>query len=560
MLNCRLALITVVVTFFASSSKVAYSADTPAAKSQRPNILIIMADDLGYSDLGCYGSEIATPNLDRLAKNGLRFRQFYNTSRCCPTRASLLTGLYAHQAGVGHMVNDLGVPAYQGHLNDRCVTIPEVLRGAGYTTLMSGKWHVGEQRPSWPFDRGFDHSYALVSGGTNYWRLDPNRILARDGERIQPPADWYVTDAITENAVAYLDEAAQGERPFFLYLAYTAPHWPLHAYEADIAKYRGKYLDGWDALRKRRHQRMIELGTVDAHWPLSPREKTAPDWDELSDAARRDWDLRMAVYAAQIDRMDQGIGRVLAKLAERKALDNTLILFLADNGGCQEVIDRGMPGVPPGLADSFLSYGIAWANASNTPFRMYKHFVHEGGISSPLVAHWPAVMKQRGELNDQVGHVIDLMATCIDLAGTEYPQTYQGREITPLEGKSLRPILEGRRREPHEHVYWEHEGNRAIREGDLKLVAQFKGPWELYDLKADRTELNNLVDERPDDVGRLSRAWDAWAARVGVEPWEKVRPRENGQQPGAKAKLKGKLKAGKAKAGKRKKAAAKKEA
>ncbi len=514
------------------------AADLLAADTatKRPNIIVIVADDLGYSDLGCYGSEIETPNLDRLAAGGLRFTQFYNTGRCCPTRASLLTGLYPHQAGVGHMVNNLGKPAYQGYLNDRCVTIGEVLGGAGYTTLLCGKWHVGEERGHWPVDRGFARSYALVSGGTNYWRLDPNRILARDDERIQPPADWYVTDAITENAVTYLDEAASSERPFALYLAYTAPHWPLHAHESDIAKYRGKYMDGWDALRERRHKRMIELGVVDAKWGLSPRERTSPVWDDLNNDEKEKWDLRMAVYAAQIDRMDQGIGRVLAKLEEKNALENTLILFLADNGGCQERINRGQPGVPPGPADSFLSYDIYWANASNTPFRMYKHFVHEGGISSPLIAHWPAVIKQAGTITKQVGHLIDVMATCLDLAGAEYPRQFGGRDVLPLEGKSLRPIFEGQERRPHDYLFWEHEGNRAVRHGDLKLVARHSRPWELYDLAADRTEIKNLAAQQPEKVEQLTAEYDAWASRVGVEPWETVRPRGEGTGGRKKAK------------------------
>jgi len=504
--------------------------------SKPPNIVIIMADDLGYSDIGCYGSEINTPNLDRLAARGLRFTQFYNTSRCCPTRASLLTGLYAHQAGVGSMVQNLGVPAYQGYLNDRCVTIAEVLRTAGYTTLMSGKWHVGEQDFAWPVRRGFDSSYALVSGGTNYWRLDPNRILAHDDKRIQPPAEWYVTDAITDNAVELVDDAGRKERPFFLYLAYTAPHWPLHAHESDIANYKGKYLDGWDALRERRHKRMIELGVVDAQWPLSPREKSSPDWSRLSDDEKQAWDLRMAVYAAQIDRMDQGIGRVLKKLEDVGAWDNTLVLFLADNGGCHEAINRGTPGVPPGPADLFLSYGIYWANASNTPFRMYKHWVHEGGIATPFIAHWPNTIKQHGERTDQVGHVIDLMATCVDLAGVEYPRRFNGRAITPLEGKSLRPIFEGRRREPHEYLYWEHQGNRAVRHGNLKLVARHGGPWELYDLSADRTELNNLAAQQPHLLNDLVAKYEDWATRVGVEPWQKISGA--GQKATKKAKAK----------------------
>ena len=490
-----------------------------AAPAAKPNIILIMADDMGFSDLGCYGSEIATPNIDKLAAGGVRFTQFYNTARCCPTRAALLTGLYPHQAGVGHMVENKGKPGYEGRLNDRCVTIAEALKPAGYRTYLSGKWHVGEARPHWPFDRGFERSYSLVSGGTNYFRLDPNRILARDGEKITPPADWYVTDAITDNAVTFLSEHGKSDKPFFMYVAYTAPHWPLHAHPQDIAKYRGKYKAGWDALRKARHQKMIEMGIVDAKWPLTPRDKGVPAWESAKN--HDDWDLRMAVYAAQIDRMDQGIGKILAQVKAMNAEPNTLVLFLADNGGCAEIIDRGKEGVPAGPADSFLSYGVGWANASNTPFRLYKHWVHEGGISTPLIAHWPATI-QKSALTAQPGHLIDLMATCLDVAGAEYPKTFKDKPITPLEGKSLLPIFQGKTRPGHEAIYWEHEGNRAVRQGKWKLVARHKGDWELYDLEADRTELADQAAKQPEKVKELAALYEQWAKRSNVLPWDEV--------------------------------------
>jgi arylsulfatase len=482
-----------------------------------------MADDMGFSDLGCYGSRIATPNLDGLAAAGLRFTQFYNTGRCCPTRAALLTGLYSHQAGVGHMVANRGTPAYQGYLNDRCVTIAEVLRSAGYRTYLAGKWHVGENRPHWPVDRGFERSYALVSGGTNYFRLDPGRTLARDDQLIQPEDDGYVTDAISGNAVEFLSEHPAGE-PFFLYVGYTAPHWPLHALPDDIARYQGNYLDGWDLLRIRRHRRMIELGIVEAAWPLTPRDKAAAAWADLDDAAQQAWDLKMAVYAAQIDRMDQGIGRILSQLDTLGAKDNTLVLFLSDNGGCAEKIDRGTPGVPPGGKDSFLSYGLPWANASNTPFRLYKHWVHEGGIATPLIVRWPAAVREPGGLTHQSGHVIDVMATCLEAAGVDYPQTFEESEITPLEGKSLLPIFRGETRAGHDCIFWEHEGNRALRRGQWKLVARHRAAWELYDLQADRTELVDLSSQQPQLVEELAGQYEAWAERVGVVPWGRRRP------------------------------------
>jgi arylsulfatase A-like enzyme len=481
-------------------------------KPPRPSIVILLADDLGFSDLGCYGSEISTPNLDRLAKGGLRFTQFYNTTRCCPSRASLLTGLYPHQAGMGHMVEGRPQPAYQGFLNDRCVTMAEVLRGAGYRTLMSGKWHVGEKRPHWPVDRGFDRYFGLISGASNYFKLEKGRTMAMDGEPWTPPAEgFYMTDAIADHAVRFIDEAKG--KPMFLYVAFTAPHWPLHAPPEEIAKYRGKYRDGWDALRERRHQKQVELGIVDSKWPLTPRDEKAPAWTDVKDADGRD--LRMAVYAAQVDRLDQQIGRILAKLDQ-----NTLVFFLSDNGGCAEEIHRGQKGAEIGTVDSFESYGLPWANASNTPFRLYKHWVHEGGIATPLIVSWPAVIKTGGTITDQPGHLIDLMATCVDVAEAEYPKTFQGREITPLEGKSLVPVFRTGTREGHAAIFWEHEGNKAIRKGKWKLVARHKAAWELFDLGADRTEMTNLLTQEPERAKEMAAEWEKWAGKVGVEPWK----------------------------------------
>jgi arylsulfatase len=497
-----------------------------AAAGKRPNIVLIMADDMGFSDLGCYGSEISTPNLDRLARSGVRFTQFYNTARCCPTRAALLTGLYNHQTGVGHMVADRGAPSYQGYLNDRCVTIAEALRQGGYHTLMSGKWHVGEDRPHWPTDRGFERYFGLISGATNYFRLDEGRKMALDDRPYTPPREgFYITDAFTDHAVKFIDEYGRRAQPFFLYLAYTAPHWPLHALPAEIAKYRGRYMMGWDALRGARHARMIRLGIVERRWPLTPRDSSAPAWQEVTDKEARD--LKMAVYAAQIDRLDQDIGRVLRRLKEIGAEENTLVMFLADNGGCAEEVDRGKPGVPPGGADSFMSYGLPWANASNTPFRLYKHWVHEGGIATPFVARWPAVIRRGNVITPQVGHIIDVMATCLEVAGVEYPKTYQGREILSLEGRSLVPIFQGRQRQGHEFLFWEHEGNRAVRQGHWKLVSRHPGAWELYDLEADRTELSNLAQKHPEKVRELSEQYERWAARCGVVPFDRL-PKKGG--------------------------------
>jgi arylsulfatase A-like enzyme len=493
---------------------------TSSAAVKRPNIILIMADDMGFSDIGCFGSEIATPNLDKLAAGGLRLTSFYNTARCCPTRAALLTGLYSHQAGIGHMVNHGDTPAYQGYLNDHCVTIAEAIRQSGYRAGMAGKWHVGEERPHWPTDRGFERYFGLISGASNYFH--PERQLALNDQPYKEGEGFYMTDAFTDHAVSQIDEFGRGNNPYFLYLAYTAPHWPLHARPEDIAKYEGKYMQGWDELRKQRHQKQIELGIVDAKWPLTARDAPAPAWDSLEEKDKKDRDRKMAVYAAQIDRMDQSIGRVLAKVKELGQEENTLIMFLADNGGCAEEVNKGKPSAPAGGVDSYLSYGLPWANASNTPFRLYKHWVHEGGISSPFIAYWPGVIKKKNSISRQPAHLIDLMATCLDVAGVTYPKTYKGKDITPLEGKSLLPIFEGKQRKGHDAIYWEHEGNRAVREGRWKLVSRFPNQWELYDLEADRTELHDLAAAEPARVKRMSAMHEAWAARVGVMPWKQM--------------------------------------
>ena len=495
-----------------------------AADSQRrPNIIVMMADDMGFSDIGCYGGEIRTPNLDRLAAGGVRFTQFYNTARCCPTRASLLTGLYPHQAGVGHMVGDKGHDSYRGDLNRRCVTIAEALGSAGYHTYMSGKWHVTKStgpsgpRDNWPRQRGFDRYYGTLVGAGSFWTPD---ALLRDNRRLKAyPPDFYYTDAISDGAAQFIrqhEQTAAGD-PFFLYVAYTSPHWPLHAPKQDVDRYRGRYMDGWDALREERHARMIDMGIVDAEWPLTPRDSAATAWAQVPEEKRREMDWRMAVYAAQIDRMDQGVGRIVSSLEQTGQLEDTLVLFLADNGGCAEGGPWGFErkkGGTLGENTSFASYGLSWANASNTPFRLYKHWVHEGGISSPLIAHWPRGIRAKGELRGQPGHVIDIMATCVAVSGATYP----GEPITPLEGKSLVPAfadqLIGR-----EAIYWEHEGNRAVRRGKWKLVSRHPGNWELYDLEADRTELNDLAAKQAEIVADMSAMYEAWAARCGVQPW-----------------------------------------
>ena len=517
------------------------AAAAAAGSQDKPNIVIVMVDDMGFSDIGCYGSEIKTPHLDALAANGLRFTQFYNTGRCCPTRASLLTGLYSHQAGVGHMTGDYNKPGYLGHLADRCVTIAEVLKPAGYRTLMTGKWHVGAAPGQRPPDRGFDRFYGVPEGGGFYFKPKPGRTImldrtVRHTHNSGPmPAGWYSSTAWTRWGLKFIAESVQMRKPFFLYLAHNAPHWPLQAPPEAIAKYRGRYKIGWDKLRLQRHARQIEMGIVKKDWPLTPRDPKSPAWESLTDEQRDKSDHLMAAYAAVVELMDASMGQLVAGLEKLGVLDNTLVLFLADNGGCAEggVLGTHRGKGPVGSADAHDAYGLAWANASNTPFRRYKHWVHEGGCATPLIAHWPRVIEQKGQLTHQVGHLVDLMATCCDVVGATYPREFKGKQIVPLEGKSLLPVFQGKQRAGHAAVFWEHEGNRAVRQGRWKLVSKHPGKWELYDMNADRTELNDLAATKPEIARKLKSAYDAWAQRSYVVPWP---ARSGGKTGGAKRK------------------------
>ncbi|OAM89762.1 arylsulfatase [Termitidicoccus mucosus] len=543
-------------TLAALQPRVHAAPPAPASASTRPNILLVMSDDMGFSDIGCYGGKIRTPTLDRLAGNGLRFTQFYNGARCCPTRASLLTGLYPHQAGVGLMVNPRGdLPGYRGQLVDGCLTIAEMLRPAGYATYAVGKWHIAPSTPdaraNWPLQRGFDRFYGTLAGAGSYY--DPatlcrgNTFITPENDPEYKPARFYYTDAIADNAVRFLREHARDQaaspgqpaRPFFMYVAFTAAHWPMHALPEDIARYKGRYDAGFEAVRAERHRRVRELGLIPPSTRLGP---SAQNWADIPDADKA-WEARcMEVYAAMIDRMDQGIARIVAQLEADGQLGNTLILFLQDNGACAETLGmgRGTPrasnpkrtrdgrpmrtrhGVMPGPDDTYIAYGPGWANVSNTPFREYKHWVHEGGISTPLIAHWPGGIRQNlgGTLVHAPGHIIDIAATCRDLAGAAYPDRRDGAFVLPLEGISLRPAFSGeipRRTSP---LCWEHEGNRAIRDGKWKLVAKGpKGAWELYDMETDRSELDDLASRHPDIARRLAADWEAWALRAKVKPW-----------------------------------------
>ena len=525
---------------------------------------------MGYSDIGCYGGEIRTPHLDSLAEDGLRFSQFYNTARCCPTRASLLSGLYQHQAGIGLMTGDQKLPGYRGEIGNNVLTIAEALGLVGYRNYMVGKWHVTRHvRPegpkdNWPRQRGFDRFYGTITGAGSFY--DP-ATLCRDNTYITPvndagyqPETYYYTDAISDNAVTFLRDHAEesAEKPFFLYLAYTTAHWPMHALPADIEKYKGKYDDGFEPVRQARLKKLKSLGLVSAETKLSPGSDI---WEKTT---HKEWEIRnMETYAAMVDSMDQGIGRVMNELREQGRFKDTLFLYLQDNGGCAEGYGRyapkkGYPEYQPmdpdelqrkiwppmqtrdgrplrtgpgemaGPEDTFIGYGRGWANVSNTPFREYKHFAHEGGISTPLIAHWPKGIgkRMRGEIDHQPGHLIDLMATCVDLAGLKYPKTFGEHAIDPLEGVSLVPAFRGKPLGRKDALFFEHHLNCAIRDGDWKLVRYGRPgrpatlhPWELYDMSKDRVESNNLAQEKPELAQSLEKKWEAWANRARVKPW-----------------------------------------
>jgi arylsulfatase len=535
------AAVCAVVAIAVSRRGPAFEAQLSAQTDTRPNIVVVLVDDMGWSDIGPFGGEIATPNLDTLAARGVRFAQFYATPRCSPTRASLLTGLYSHQAGMGHLDNVIrrGSIGTTGRLNDRSVTIPEVLREAGYFTAMSGKWHLGQDNGSPPWARGFERSLSLRAGGMyfpnqNYQGGD-NALTSRAQEPLflngtatprDAPVfgkDWYATYLWTDFALKFVDEARQANRPFFLYVPHNAPHFPLMAPAELIAKYRGKYKAGWDALREARYRRQTKMGLIDPKWPLSPREADSPAWDSLSDEGKDRFDHLMAVYAAMVEAIDTGLGTLVKGLEARGMLDNTVIFFMSDNGANAESGPDGrFNGNPPGGPNSDLYLGMNWAALGSTPFRRFKHFTHEGGIASPLVVHWPRGIAagRRGAIEQQPAHLIDIMATAIDLTGAKYPTTFKGNAIHPFEGISLRPALDGRPLTRARPLFWEHEGNRAVRSGNWKMVSLWPGEWELYDMAADRVERNNLAAQRPEIVKTLGTEWDAWAARTNVDPWQ----------------------------------------
>jgi arylsulfatase len=492
--------------------------------AERPNIVVILVDDMGFSDIGCYGSEIPTPHLDKLAANGLRFTQFYNTGRCCPTRATLLTGLYAHQAGIGHMTADLGHDGYRGVLNHRCITIGNVASSAGYLSTMTGKWHVGHRTKSnYPRARGFDRFYGIPEGGGFYFQVKKQRTIMLNDDTVASmknplPDGWYSTDAWVDEGLKFVDEAITAKKPFMWYLAHNAPHFPLQASAEDIAKFRGKYMDGWWRGSKKRHEKQIEMGLIDPNWKKAQKPGKIAQWRTLSTAEKERFDHMMAAYAACVHSMDRSIGTLVEGLKSRGQFNNTLILFMSDNGGCAESGPNGKSIGDPTTKNSDWFCGESWAWMQDTPFRKYKHYNHEGGIATPLIAHWPAGISAKGDWYKQPAHVIDIMATVTDLTGAKYPGEYKGHAILPMEGTSLRPAFTGQALKRDDAIYWEHEGNAAVRVGDWKLVRlKAKGDWELYDMKTDRTESNNLAAQNPDQAKRLSAKWQAWARRCNVK-------------------------------------------
>lgn len=550
-----IASIAAVISLFSFSKKT-----VTEQKDERPNIIVILADDLGYSDVGCYGGEINTPNINYLAAHGLRFTNFYNISRCCPSRASLLSGMYNHNAGIGEMTEDRHEPGYRGHITDSIVTIAEVLKAAGYRTGMSGKWHVSntvvqptkEEQLKWldhqeyhpffspveqyPVNRGFEKYFGNIWGVVDYF--DPFSLVSGTTPIKTVPKNYYHTDAINDSAAAYIKEFSKGDKPFFLYVAETAPHWPLMALPEDIEKYKDTYKVGWEAIREARYKRMIKMGLIDSsRAPLSERWEDSLKWE---DNPTKDFDARaMAVHAAMVDRMDQGIGRIIKALKETGALDNTIILFLSDNGASAEDAARYGPGfdrpsetrdgrkivyatkkdVMPGPETTYSSIGPRWANVANTPFRYWKAESYEGGVHTPFIAFWPkGLTKNKGGMTNQIGHVMDIMATFIDVAHASYPETYKGNTIKPLQGISLLPILKGEVRDGHKMLFNEHFGARYARYDGWKLVARNKEEWHLYHIEDDETETNNVADKYPEKVQLLDSLWNDWANRNNVFP------------------------------------------
>ena len=487
--------------------------------AERPNIVLIMVDDMGFSDLGCYGGEVDTPNLDRLASSGLRFSQFYNGAKCSQSRSMLLTGRYFTEAGMNLSGS---------------VTIAEALGKAGYTTLMTGKWHLQGH----PVDLGFSRYFGHLSGATNFFHGDNSFRLGKETFKV-PKQGFYTTDANTDYAIRFLEETKDSQKPFFLYLAYNAPHYPLMAHKKDIEKYRGRFSEGWDVLRRKRYKRVKALGLLGGDWPLSPRPKDVPAWESLSEKDRKWAAYTMEVYAAMIDRVDQNIGRLMKKIDSLGASENTLFMFLSDNGGCPFQRTKTKRDVPGHLPESYITYHKPWANLSNTPFRLYKQNQHEGGISTPLIVHWPRVISKGGNIIHSMGHITDLMATCLEVAGAKYPKTNnRGQTVKPMRGSSLAPIFRGGTRQVTDTVFLQFSSNRDVRSGKWKLSWAGKGPWELYNMDKDRTELIDLSGKFAGRAQEMAASWEQWfkATSGGTFKGKKSRKNNKGNKNNKKKK------------------------
>ena len=505
-----------------------------------PNVIVVLVDDMGFSDIGCYGGEIETPHLDELAREGVRFSNFYNTARCSPSRASLLTGLHPHQTGIGVLTGDHRPSGYPGDLSDDVPTVAEMLRSEGYMTGMVGKWHLSadlwDATSSWPTRRGFEYFYGTITGTGSYFQ--PGTLMRGETnveEEAQDP-DYYYTSAISSEAEAFIDRAHEGDKPFFLYVAYTAPHWPLHAPAEAVDRYRGRFDEGWDVLRQKRFERQIELGIVDGDARLSARDPFNEPWDEVSD---KEWEARrMEVYAAQVSEMDRGVGAIMSSLREHGMDENTIVFFLSDNGASAEELPHqnpavfverkdlyrkhtragepvhlgNEPAIVPGPESTYASYGRRWANLSNTPYRRYKKWVHEGGIAAPLIVRWPAAGLDRGGMCGAPTQLTSIVPTILDAVGST-PMS------AALEGPSMLPALGGASVDESQPLFWEHCGNAAVRQGGWKLAREFEGEWELYNMRIDPTETQDLADRYPDAVVELAGLWQVWADRVGVIPF-----------------------------------------
>ncbi|MBF0198035.1 MAG: arylsulfatase [Planctomycetes bacterium] len=468
---------------------------------KRPNILLIMVDDLGYADFGCYGGEIATPNIDQLASKGLRFTQFYNTAKCHSSRVSLLTGLYCNQAGSSKL--------------SRATTLAQVTSKAGYFTSMAGKWHLKNE----PTDFGFQRYWGHLSGATDFFVGD--KTFRLNGEPWNDFVDgFYVTDANVDYSIKFLDEAIASKKPFFHYIAFNAPHYPLQAKKEDIKKYLGRYDAGWEVIRKERFAKQKKLGLLPKETTLPPLPKHVPAWDSLTDKQRELESFRMAVFAAMVDSVDQNMGRLIDYLKENEAYDNTLIMLLSDNGACPFERSRNLD-IPPWKGNSFLLYDASWATVGNTPFKHYKQTQHEGGISTPFIAHWPKGIQSTGGYERMPSHLVDVMATVLELSDGIYPKN---DIVQPMQGKSLTPFFKGQSREPHDELYFEFGSCRALRQGDWKVASFYGCQWELYNIKEDRIEQNNLAKQHPERVKAMAERWTEIAKTKDFQGKKKYSP------------------------------------